>query len=177
MSRVGKSPVKVPSGVEVKVDGDKVTAKGKLGQLSDSFGRDVVLSFKDGVVGVQPANDSKRARMMWGTARNKIRNMVEGVAKGFTYNMEITGVGYRASVQGKLLNLQLGHSHEINLPIPEGLAVKVEKNVSMEITGASKERIGQFCAEIRALRPPEPYKGKGIKYKDEVILRKEGKKK
>jgi len=177
MSRVGKNPVKVPSGVEVKVDGDTVTAKGKLGQLSESFGRDVAVTFKDGQIAVQPANDSKRARMMWGTARNKLRNMVEGVSTGFTYNMEITGVGYRAAVQGKLLNLQLGHSHEINLSVPEGIAVKVEKNVALEITGANKERIGQFCAEIRALRPPEPYKGKGIKYKNEVILRKEGKKK
>jgi len=177
MSRVGKNPVEVPSGVEVSVKGTVVSAKGKLGMLEFKATDDVTLSFDDGKISVKPANDSKRARAMWGTARARIQNLVAGVSEGFTRELEINGVGYRAAVQGKDLVLQLGYSHDVIYPIPEGITIKCEKPTSVTISGADKQRVGQVAAEIRGYRKPEPYKGKGIKYVDEMIRRKEGKKK
>jgi large subunit ribosomal protein L6 len=177
MSRIGKEPVEIPSGVDVKVDGLQVTAKGKLGEESVRLTDDVVLTQEDGKLWVKPANDGARARTMWGTSRTMLQNIVTGVSEGFTYNLEITGVGYRAAVQGGALSLQLGYSHDIAHPIPKGLTVTVERNTSIEVKGTNKQVMGQFCSEVRAYRPPEPYKGKGVRYKDEYILRKEGKKK
>ncbi|MCZ4283002.1 50S ribosomal protein L6 [Kiloniella laminariae] len=177
MSRVGKNPVEVPGGVEVKVDGNVVTAKGKLGQLSFAATDDVSISLEEGKVVVKPANDSKRARSMWGTARSRVENLVIGVSQGYTKSLEINGVGYRAAVQGNALNLQLGFSHDVNYPIPEGISIVCEKPTAVAVSGIDKQKVGQVAAEIRAYRPPEPYKGKGVKYADEVVLRKEGKKK
>jgi large subunit ribosomal protein L6 len=177
MSRVGKNPVEVPSGVEIAIKGGLVSAKGKLGVLDFQATDDVAITQEDGKIWVKPANDSKRARAMWGTARSRIQNMVVGVSAGFTRNLEINGVGYRAAVQGKALNLQLGFSHDVAYPIPEGIEIKCEKPTAISISGADKQKVGQVAAEIRSYRPPEPYKGKGVKYADEVILRKEGKKK
>ena len=177
MSRVGKHPVEVPGGVEVAVQDNLVRAKGKLGQLAFQATDDVVVTLDDKKVVVKPVNDSKRARALWGTTRARIQGMVTGVSEGFTKELEINGVGYRAAVQGKALNLQLGFSHEVAYPIPEGISIKCEKPTSITITGADKQQVGQVAAEIRAFRPPEPYKGKGVKYLDEHIVRKEGKKK
>jgi large subunit ribosomal protein L6 len=177
MSRVGQNPVEVPSGVELKIDGLTVTAKGKRGELSFTATNDVELAMEDNFVTVKPVNDTKKARAMWGTARAQIQNLVTGVTDGFTKELEITGVGFRAAVQGKTLNLQLGFSHDINYPIPEGVEVKCEKPTSIAITGTDKQVVGQMAAEIRGYRPPEPYKGKGVRYANEQILRKEGKKK
>ena len=177
MSRVGKNPVEVPSGVEIAIKGALVSAKGKLGTLEFEATDDVAITMEDGKVWVKPQNDSKKARAMWGTARARIQNMVTGVSQGFTKELEINGVGYRAAMQGNALNLQLGFSHDVAYPIPEGITVKCEKPTSITITGADKQKVGQVAAEIRSYRPPEPYKGKGVKYADEVILRKEGKKK
>ena len=177
MSRVGKNPVEVPSGVEVAINGRLITAKGKLGELSYEFTDQVTATLDDGKVTVAPANDSKQARALWGTTRACVQNLVTGVATGFTRELEITGVGYRAAVQGSTLNLQLGYSHDINHPIPEGITIKCEKPTNIAISGADKQRVGQIAAEIRAYRPPEPYKGKGIRYSDEIVRRKEGKKK
>ena len=177
MSRVGKNPVAVPSGVDVKIDGVIVTAKGKLGELSFRATEDVEITSEEGQVWVKPRNDSKRARAMWGTARARISNLVQGVSEGFTRNLEINGVGYRAAVQGQSLNLQLGFSHDVAYPIPEGIDIKCEKPTAITVSGADKQKVGQVAAEIRGFRPPEPYKGKGVKYAEEVILRKEGKKK
>ena len=177
MSRVGKNPVEVPSGVEIAIKGGLVSAKGKLGNLEFQATNDVEITQEDGKVWVKPVNDSKKARAMWGTARARIQNMVAGVSQGFTRELEINGVGYRAAVQGNALNLQLGFSHDVAYPIPEGISIKCEKPTSITITGADKQQVGQVAAEIRSYRPPEPYKGKGVKYADEVVLRKEGKKK
>jgi large subunit ribosomal protein L6 len=177
MSRVGKNPVTVPSGVELKIDGSTVSAKGKLGLLSYEFTDEVAVKLEDGKVTVTPANDTKKARALWGTTRARIQNLVDGVNEGFKKDLEIVGVGYRAQVQGKSLNLQLGFSHDVNYPIPEGIQIKCEKPTSIEISGADKQLVGQVAAEIRGYRPPEPYKGKGVRYADEYILRKEGKKK
>jgi len=177
MSRVGKNPIEVPDGVEVSIAGAVFTAKGKLGELSQEISDAVTASLEDGKILVRPVNDSKTARAMWGTTRSLLQSLVTGVSTGFTKELEINGVGYRAAVQGKTLNLQLGYSHEINHPIPEGITITCEKPTSISISGASKQRVGQIAAEIRGYRPPEPYKGKGIKYVDETVLRKEGKKK
>ena len=177
MSRVGKNPVKVPSGVTVNVSGQEVTAKGKLGQLSMVVAKDVEALLDGDSVLVKPRDESKRSRMLWGMTRNMISNMVTGVASGYTVNLEINGVGYRAAVQGKVLNMQLGYSHDINYPIPEGITIKCEKPTAISISGADRQKVGQVAAEIRGYRKPEPYKGKGIKYDHETILRKEGKKK
>ncbi len=177
MSRVGKNPIEVPDGVEVSIAGAICTVKGKLGELSQEISDSVTASLEDGKIWVRPVNDSKTARAMWGTTRSLLQSLVTGVSTGFTKDLEINGVGYRAAVQGQTLNLQLGYSHEINHPIPEGIKITCEKPTSISIAGASKQRVGQVAAEIRGYRPPEPYKGKGIKYVDETILRKEGKKK
>jgi large subunit ribosomal protein L6 len=177
MSRVGKNPVAIPAGVNVEVSGGKVSAKGKLGSLTIGLSSDVTVKVENGQVLVQPVGSSKRARMMWGTTRNLVRNMVNGVANGYSKALEISGVGYRAAVQGKELVLQLGFSHEIKYAIPEGITVKAEKPTALTISGADRQKVGQVAAEIRSFRGPEPYKGKGIKYDSETILRKEGKKK
>ena len=178
MSRVGKNPVEVPQGVTVDVAGGAATVKGKLGTLKLPISTsEVEVKVEDGKVWVKPLNESKQARMSWGATRANLRNMVEGVSKGYVKNLEITGTGYRAAVQGKNLQLQMGYSHDVTFPIPEGIAIKCEKPTAISISGFDKQKVGQIAAEIRAVRPPEPYKGKGIKYEGEHILRKEGKKK
>ncbi len=177
MSRVGKYPVVVPNGVTINLAGGELSVKGKLGQASINVVDTVEASLEDNQVWVKPKNETKQARMMWGTTRANIANMVKGVSEGFTINLEINGVGYRAAVQGKSLQLQLGFSHDVNYPIPDGITIKCEKPTAISITGTDKQRVGQIAAEIRAYRGPEPYKGKGVKYETETILRKEGKKK
>ena len=177
MSRVGKNPVRLPEGVDVSVDPERVVAKGKLGVLSAPLSDLVKTEVDGGEFRVQPVNESSRARAMWGTTRAVVQNMVTGVSTGFTRQLELVGVGYRAQVQGKHLKLELGYSHDIHYPIPEGVTIACEKPTSVTIKGADKQQVGQVAAEIRAMRPPEPYKGKGVKYADETILRKEGKKK
>ena len=177
MSRIGKGPVTVPQGVEVKVDQGMVTAKGQMGELSFALSDDVSVKLDDGQVTVAPANDSKRSQAMWGTTRARIQNLVTGVSDGFRRDLEIVGVGYRAAVQGNALSLQLGFSHDVSYPIPEGIKIQCDKPTSITISGADKQKVGQVAAEIRSYRPPEPYKGKGIAYAGEYILRKEGKKK
>ena len=177
MSRIGKYPVTVPAGVDLKIDGGVVRAKGKLGELTLPVDRDVAISRDGDKIWVKPQGEHKRARVMWGTTRAQIANMVRGVSQGYQKELEISGVGYRAQVQGKNIQFQLGFSHDVSLPIPEGVTVTVDKNTQIVAKGADRNKLGQFCAEIRALKPPEPYKGKGIKYKTETILRKEGKKK
>jgi large subunit ribosomal protein L6 len=177
MSRIGKHPVAVPDGVTVDLSGQTLTAKGRLGTLSLTVSNDVTATVADGTVTIAPKNETKRARAMWGTTRALVNNMVTGVATGFTRNLEINGVGYRAAVQGSNLNLQLGYSHDINYPIPSDIRISCERPTAISISGADRQRVGQIAAEIRAFRPPEPYKGKGIKYVEETIRRKEGKKK
>ena len=177
MSRVGKNPVTIPQGVTVELAGTTLTAKGKLGSLQLVVNNEVTASVTDGKVWVKPKSETKRARMLWGTTRALVNNMVSGVSKGFTTNLEINGVGYRAAVQGKNLVLQLGYSHEVVFPIPQDVKISCEKPTSVAITGADKQRVGQVAAVIRAFRKPEPYKGKGVKYEAETIRRKEGKKK
>ena len=177
MSRVGKNPVAVPTGVEVRLADNTFSAKGKLGELKLAISDQVETRIEDGKVWVKPANDSKQARMMWGTTRNLVRNLITGVSQGYSRSLEISGVGYRAAVQGKNLQLQLGYSHDVVFPIPADVTIKCDKPTSITVSGADKQRVGQIAAEIRSFRKPEPYKGKGIKYSDETILRKEGKKK
>ncbi len=177
MSRVGKHPVPIPQGVTIEVAGQTVTAKGKLGTLKLVVGGDVTTAVKDGSVVVTPKAETKRARMQWGTTRALVNNMVNGVSKGFSVGLEISGVGYRAAVQGKTLNLQLGFSHEINFSIPDDIKITCEKPTSILVTGADRQRVGEVAAKLRSMRKPEPYKGKGIKYVTETIRRKEGKKK
>jgi large subunit ribosomal protein L6 len=177
MSRIGKHPVTIPSGVEVQLSGQTLTAKGRLGTLSLAVSGEVTATIADGAVTITPNDESKRARAMWGTTRALVNNMVTGVASGFTRNLEINGVGYRAAVQGSTLNLQLGYSHDIPYPIPQDVRITCERPTAITITGADRQRVGQIAAEIRAFRPPEPYKGKGVKYSNETVRRKEGKKK
>jgi len=177
MSRIGKHPVTVPSGVDVQLNDRDVTVKGSKGALSMTFVDDVVVEREEDKIWVKPGNDSKRARQMWGMQRTLLANLVEGVSDGFTKKLEVVGVGYRAAVQGKTLNLNLGFSHDVNYPIPEGIEVKCPSATTIEISGADKQKVGQVAAEIRSYRKPEPYKGKGVKYADEFIFRKEGKKK
>jgi large subunit ribosomal protein L6 len=178
MSRIGKHPISVPAGVEVSLDHQLVVVKGKLGQLQERLPGEVEIALEDGSVTVRPRDpDEQRSRAMWGLARTLVANMVEGVTNGFTQKLEISGVGYRASVDGKILNLQLGFSHDIKVAVPSDIEVKAESPTVLTISGASKQRVGQLAAEIRGFRPPEPYKGKGVRYAGEHILRKEGKKK
>jgi large subunit ribosomal protein L6 len=177
MSRIGKHPVPVPSGVEVALDGQTLSVSGKLGKLQRSLPPEVEIARENGSIAVRPRNDEKRARAMWGMARTVVANMIDGVSKGFTRRLVISGVGYRAALDGKILNLQLGYSHDIKYAIPDDIEVKVDTPTTIAISGADRQRVGQIAAELRAFRKPEPYKGKGIRYDDEVILRKEGKKK
>jgi large subunit ribosomal protein L6 len=176
MSRIGKKPVVIPAGVTAKVDGQLVSVKGAKGQLEFLVPDDVVTQ-QDNAIKVDPRNDTKRARALWGTSRARVNNLVVGVTTGFEKKLEITGVGYRAAVQGKVLQLALGYSHDVNYPIPAGIAIVTPKPTEITITGIDKQQVGQVAAEIRAIRGPEPYKGKGVKYANEFIFRKEGKKK
>jgi large subunit ribosomal protein L6 len=177
MSRIGKKPVAVPSGVTANVEGQTVKVKGPKGALSFLVPDDVSVKLEDGKVQVDPRNETKRARSMWGTSRTMVANLVTGVTKGFERKLEITGVGYRAAVQGKNLQLALGYSHDVVYPIPEGIQIATPKPTEITITGIDSQKVGQVAAEIRGFRPPEPYKGKGVKYAGEYIFRKEGKKK
>jgi large subunit ribosomal protein L6 len=177
MSRIGKAPVAIPQDVTVDLAGQTLTAKGRLGVLSLDVSSDVTATVADGAVTIAPKDDSKRARAMWGTTRALVNNIVTGVSAGFTRNLEINGVGYRAAVQGSNLNLQLGYSHDISYPVPPDVKIACERPTAITVSGADRQRVGQVASEIRAFRPPEPYKGKGSKYSDETIRRKEGKKK
>ncbi|HVZ51802.1 MAG TPA: 50S ribosomal protein L6 [Pseudolabrys sp.] len=177
MSRIGKKPVPVPSGVTANVEGQTVKVKGPKGAMQFVLPDEVTVKMDKAGVQVTPRNESKRARSMWGTSRTQVANLMAGVTKGFEEKLEITGVGYRAAVQGKQLNLQLGFSHDVNYPIPAGIAIATPKPTEIVVTGMDKQQVGQVAAEIRAYRPPEPYKGKGVKYVGEYIFRKEGKKK
>jgi large subunit ribosomal protein L6 len=177
MSRVGKYPVTIPSGVDVSVADEILTAKGKLGTLSVPVTRDIAVEIKDGRVAVNPANDSKQAQKMWGTTRALVNNAIVGVSTGYSVGLEINGVGYRAAINGKVLNLQLGYSHDIDFPIPDDVKITSERPTAITVAGADKQRVGAVAAKIRSFRGPEPYKGKGVKYTTEKIRRKEGKKK
>jgi len=177
MSRVGKKPVLVPAGVSARLDGHTVAVKGAKGELKFTASDDVTVKVEGNLIRIDPRGDSKRARAMWGTARSTIQNLVVGVTKGFEKRLEINGVGYKAAVAGKNLQLSLGFSHDVIYPIPAGVTIATPKPTEITIAGIDKRQVGQIAAEIRAFRPPEPYKGKGVKYVDEFIFRKEGKKK
>ena len=177
MSRVGNAPIKLPDGVDLSANGAVLTAKGSKGELSMTVPSSVDVSIEDKIVTVKPGKKDTSGKAIWGTVRANINNMVAGVNTGFTRNLEINGVGYRAAMQGNKIQLNLGFSHPVEMEIPAGLSVKVESNTKIEITGADKQLLGQFASEIRAKRPPEPFKGKGVKYAEEHIVRKEGKKK
>jgi large subunit ribosomal protein L6 len=177
MSRIGKKPVVVPKGVTANVEGQTVSAKGPKGQLSVVLVDDVGVEMTEQGIAVQPRNESQRARAMWGMSRTLVQNIVTGVTQGFEERLEISGVGYRAQAQGKTVNLALGYSHEVNYPVPEGIKVETPKPTEIVVSGIDKQKVGQVAAEIRRFRPPEPYKGKGVKYAGEFIFRKEGKKK
>ena len=177
MSRIGKKAVPVPAGVTASIDERTLSVKGPKGMLSMPMSDDISYTINAGDIAVMPANETKRARAFWGMQRTLVSNLVVGVSDGFTKVMEITGVGYRASVQGSNLKLQLGYSHDVDFAIPDGITIKTPDQTTVEITGSDKQRVGQVAAEIRRWRKPEPYKGKGIKYRGEKIFRKEGKKK
>ena len=177
MSRVGKKLIDLPEGIDVSIEHNGITIKGSKGELNADFPNTVKLEREKDKVKVTPLNESKSAKASWGMARTIINNMVTGVSKGFSKVLEINGVGYRASIEGGILTLQLGYSHDIKLAIPDDLEVKCTKPTEILVSGIDKQRVGQFASEIRKLRKPEPYKGKGIKYQEEFIRRKEGKKK
>ncbi|PNG25104.1 50S ribosomal protein L6 [Methylocella silvestris] len=177
MSRIGKKPVAIPSGVTANINGQLISVKGGKGQLSFAAPEDVTVVLGDGGIEVSPRNETKRARAMWGMTRSMVNNLVVGVSKGFERKLEITGVGYKAAVSGKNLQLSLGFSHDVSFPIPDGISIVAAKPTEVAISGIDKRQVGQIASEIRALRPPEPYKGKGVKYAGEFIFRKEGKKK
>ncbi|MEL0023235.1 MAG: 50S ribosomal protein L6 [Alphaproteobacteria bacterium] len=177
MSRVGSCAITIPADVTFSHDGGLVVVKGKNGELSAPLHSDVTLSVDDNVATLKPARDTRQAKALWGTMRAQISNMVVGVSAGFTRNLQINGVGYRAAMQGNKLVLNLGFSHPVEMDVPAGLSVAVENNTTIVISGADKQLLGQFASEVRGKRPPEPFKGKGVKYADEYIVRKEGKKK
>jgi large subunit ribosomal protein L6 len=177
MSRIGKKPIVVPAGITANIDGQTVKVKGPKGALEVVLHDDVAVKLDDGQIKVDPRAETKRARSQWGTSRTLIANLIAGVTKGFEQRLEISGVGYRASVQGKNLQIALGYSHDIVSPIPEGITIVTPRPVEIVINGSDRQKVGQVAAEIRDYRPPEPYKGKGIKYAGERIFRKEGKKK
>ena len=177
MSRIGKKAVAIPSGVTATIDAGIISVKGPKGTLSMPLVDDISYAIGEGEISVQPANETKRARAFWGMQRTMVQNLVTGVTQGFSKVLEITGVGYRAAAQGRVLNLQLGYSHHVNYAIPEGIEIKTPDQTTVEISGIDKQKVGQVAAEIRRGRKPEPYKGKGIKYRGEFIFRKEGKKK
>ena len=177
MSRIGKKPVTVPGNVTATIDGGVLNVKGPKGALSLTLRDEIKYTLEDGGISVQPANDTKQARAFWGMQRTLVANLVTGVTEGFSKTLQITGVGYRAAAQGKTLKLQLGYSHDVNMDVPEGITVATPDPTTVNISGNDKQAVGQFAAEIRRWRKPEPYKGKGIKYAGEYIFRKEGKKK
>ena len=177
MSRVGSSAISIPADVTMSHEGGVVVVKGKNGELSAPLHSDVELKVADNLATLSPRRNTREAKALWGTMRASVSNMVDGVSEGFTRKLEINGVGYRAAMQGNKLVLNLGYSHPVEMEVPQGLSVNVENNTSVTITGADKQLLGQFAAEVRAKRPPEPFKGKGVKYADEYIVRKEGKKK
>jgi large subunit ribosomal protein L6 len=177
MSRVGSSAISSPADVTMSHEGGVVVVKGKNGELSAPLHSDVELKVADNLATLSPRRNTREAKALWGTMRASVSNMVVGVSEGFTRKLEINGVGYRAAMQGNKLVLNLGYSHPVEMEVPQGLSVNVENNTSVTITGADKQLLGQFAAEVRAKRPPEPFKGKGVKYADEYIVRKEGKKK
>jgi large subunit ribosomal protein L6 len=177
MSRIGKKAIAVPSGITANVEGQTVKVKGPKGALQVVLHDDVAVKLDDGQIKVDPRVETIRARAQWGTSRTLIANLIAGVTKGFEQRLEINGVGYRASVQGKNLQIALGYSHDIVYPIPEGITIATPRPVEIVISGSDRQKVGQVAAEIRDYRPPEPYKGKGIKYAGERIFRKEGKKK
>ena len=177
MSRIGKKGVAVPTGVTANVEGQTVKVKGPKGALQLVLADEVAVSMDKNAIKLEPRSESKRARSLWGTSRTQVANLMAGVTKGFEEKLEINGVGFRAAVQGKQLNLQLGFSHDVNYPITQGIAIATPKPTEIVVTGIDKQQVGQVAAEIRGFRPPEPYKGKGVKYVNEYIFRKEGKKK
>jgi large subunit ribosomal protein L6 len=177
MSRVGKYPVEVPAGVTVALVGNILTAKGKLGELQLALTESVDAKIEGSKISISPRSKEAQARMMWGTTRANVANMVKGVSTGYAKTLEITGTGFRAAVQGKNLVVNLGFSHDVVYPIPEGIKISCEKPTLIKVEGTDKRAVGQVCAEIRSYRPPEPYKGKGVKFEGEAIRRKEGKKK
>ena len=177
MSRIGKKPVSIPGSVTAAVNGQEVKVKGPKGELKHVLVDDIIAKLDNGGIAVTMREDTQKARAMWGMSRTLVANLVAGVTEGFTKKLEITGVGYRAAVQGSNVQLQLGYSHDVSYPIPQGIQVVCPKPTEIVITGIDTRKVGQVAAEIRRFRPPEPYKGKGIKYAGEFILRKEGKKK
>jgi large subunit ribosomal protein L6 len=177
MSRIGKKPVAVPAGVTAAIEGGTLTVKGPKGTLVMGLADEVSYAIEDGAISVKPANETKRAHSFWGMQRTLVQNLITGVTEGYSKTLQITGVGYRANVQGKNLKLQLGYSHDVDFPIPEGITIATPDQTTVQISGIDKQKVGQVAAEIRRWRKPEPYKGKGIKYAGEYIFRKEGKKK
>ncbi len=177
MSRIGKKPVAVPSGVTASVEGQTVKVKGPKGALQVLLHDDVQVTLDKGTIAVEPRSETQRARAMWGLSRTLVSNLMSGVTQGFEKRLEINGVGYRAALQGKNLQLSLGYSHDVVYPVPEGIQIATPRPTEIVISGIDRQKVGQVAAEIRAFRPPEPYKGKGVKYADEFIFRKEGKKK
>ena len=177
MSRIGKKPVAIPAGVSANIADGVLTVKGPKGTLTLSLVDEVTYAIADDQISVRPANDTRRARAFWGMQRTLVSNLVTGVTEGYTETLLITGVGYRATAQGKNLKLQLGYSHDVDFAVPEGIEIKTPDNTTINISGIDKQKVGQVAAEIRRWRKPEPYKGKGIKYRGEFIFRKEGKKK
>jgi len=177
MSRIGKKPVAVPAGVTAAIEGKTLSVKGPKGTLTLGLAEEVSYAVEDGAISVTPANETKRARSFWGMQRTLVQNLITGVTEGYTKTLQITGVGYRANVQGKNLKLQLGYSHDVDFAIPEGITIATPDQTTLQISGIDKQQVGQVGAEIRRWRKPEPYKGKGIKYAGEYIFRKEGKKK
>ena len=177
MSRIGKKPVPIPAGVTATIEGKQLSVKGPKGTLTLSLADEVRYAVEEGGISVQPVGDSKRARSFWGMQRTLVQNLVTGVTEGFSRQLQITGVGYRANLQGKNLKLQLGYSHDVDYAVPEGITIATPDQTTVNITGIDKQKVGQVAAEIRRWRKPEPYKGKGIKYAGEFIFRKEGKKK
>jgi large subunit ribosomal protein L6 len=177
MSRIGKRPVPLPKGVEADVSGQTVSVKGPKGTRAFTATDDVTVAVEDGAISVKPRGTSKRARQQWGMSRTQVANLVTGVTGGFKKELEITGVGYRAAVQGKVLKLSLGYSHDVDFAIPDGVTITTPKPTEITVEGIDQQLVGQVAANIREWRKPEPYKGKGVRYKDEFIFRKEGKKK
>jgi large subunit ribosomal protein L6 len=177
MSRIGKKAVPVPAGVTVSVNGQTVAVKGPKGELKEVLNEQVLVKMQEDGVKVDPINQTKLARSSWGMSRTLVANMMKGVTEGYSKSLEINGVGYRAALDGKVLKLNLGYSHDVNYPVPEGIEIKTPKPTEIVVSGINKQRVGQVAAEIREWRGPEPYKGKGIKYAGETIFRKEGKKK
>ena len=177
MSRIGKKAVAVPAGVTASVEGQTVTMKGPKGALQFVVPDDIIVKMDKGAIKVDPRSETKRALAMWGTSRTLVSNLIAGVTKGFETKLEITGVGYRATIQGKTLQIALGFSHDIVYPIPDGITIATPKPTEIVVSGIDKQKVGQVAAEIRAFRPPEPYKGKGVRYAGEQITLKEGKKK